>query len=145
MPLNDLNFRCVYPPRAFHGFTLIEVMIVIAIVAILTTVAYPSYVDQVRKARRVDATNALMDGSQLLERCFTRVNAYNDESCPDPTGTSGDGYYSISFASDEPTATTYTLVATPTGDQANDPCGVFTLDFLGNRTPTPDGRRCWGS
>jgi type IV pilus assembly protein PilE len=127
------------------GFTLIELMITITIVALLTAIAYPSYLEQVRKSRRADATSSLMDGSQLLERCFTRLNAYNDGACPDPTGASSDGYYTISFDTDEPTVTTYTLVATPTGDQANDNCGTFTLDHLGNKTPTPDGNRCWGS
>lgn len=58
------------------GFTLIELMFVVAIVAILLALAYPSYVDQVRKARRADATSTLMDRAQVLERCFSRLNTY---------------------------------------------------------------------
>lgn len=125
------------------GFTLIELMFVVAIVAILLALAYPSYVEQVRKARRADATSSLMDRAQSLERCFTRINTY--VGCPDPEGVSNDGFYTIEFGEDEPTATTYSLVANPAGDQVNDPCGTFTVDYLGNKTPVPDSHRCWGS
>jgi type IV pilus assembly protein PilE len=125
------------------GFTLIELMFVVAIVAILLALAYPSYLEQVRKARRADATSSLMDRAQVLERCFTRLNTY--VGCPTPEGLSNDGYYNIEFGEDEPTATTYSLVAEPAGDQVNDVCGEFTVDFLGNKTPVPDGNRCWGS
>lgn len=120
-------------------------MIVLSILAVLTVLAYPAFVDQVRKSRRADAISSLMSGAQVLERCFTRFNAYNADGCPDPTGVTTDGHYTISFGDGEPTATTYTLVATPTGDQTNDACDTFTLDHLGNKTPVPDGKRCWGS
>jgi type IV pilus assembly protein PilE len=131
-------------PRAF-GFTLIETMTVIAILAIVVALAYPSYVDSVRKSRRADAAATLMDRAQSLERCFTRFNAYDAADCPDPEGASNDGFYTIAFAEDEPTATSYTLIATPNGDQANDACGAFSVDYLGNKTPVPGSSRCWGS
>ena len=129
-------------PLAFGGFTLIELMTVLDILAIVLALAYPAYVDSVRKARRADATASLMDRAQSLERCFTRFNAYDDASCPDPAGASDDGFYTISIAR---TATTYTLTAAPAGDQANDNCGSFTVDYLGNKTPVPGSNRCWGS
>lgn len=124
------------------GFTLIELMFVVAIVAILLALAYPSYVDQVRKARRSDATSTLTDRAQSLERCFTRFNAYNDAACPSPVGPSEEGFYAITAVI---TATSYTLTATPQGDQANDACVAFTVDYLGNKTPAAGGARCWGS
>jgi type IV pilus assembly protein PilE len=127
--------------RTSRAFTLVETVIVVVILAILISLAYPSYVEQVRKARRADAESALLGSAQLLERCFTRLNAYNADGCPDPVGSSDSGYYTISIVRD---ATTYTLTATPEGDQANDPCGNFTLDHLGNKTPIPDSNRCWG-
>lgn len=128
------------------GFTLIEAMVVVAIIAIVVALAYPAYIDSVRKARRADAESSLLAAAQILERCFTRLNSYvvSDTGCPDPTGDSQDGFYTITFAEGSPTATTYTLVATALGDQDNDPCPQFTLDHLGNKTPAPDGRRCWG-
>ncbi len=127
--------------RVSLGFTLIEMMIVMAILAILLALAYPSYLDQVRKARRADATSTLMDRAQSLERCFSRLNTYVT-GCPNPAGASDEGFYTITV---ERTATTYTLTATATGDQVNDPCEDFTVDYLGNKTPIPDGNRCWGS
>jgi type IV pilus assembly protein PilE len=124
------------------GFTMIELMIVITIVGILTGIAYATYTDQVRKARRADATSSLLEGAQVLERCFTRFNAYNAVGCPNPAGASGDGYYTLTVTR---TANTYTLSAAPQGDQANDNCGTYTLDHLGNKTPVPSGDKCWGT
>lgn len=130
--------RRIHPP----GFTLIEAMIVAGILAIVVALAYPMYIEQVRKARRADAEASLLAAAQILERCFTRLNAYNADGCPDPAGASDDGYYAITVAR---TATTYTLIATAQGDQGKDPCGNYSLDHLGNKTPVPDGKRCWGS
>ena len=146
-PCNYLNkTRYNRSPGANPGFTLVEAMVVVAILAIVVALAYPSYADQVRKARRADAESSLLEAAQLLERCFTRLNSYvvSDTGCPDPTGASQDGYYTISFADGSPTATTYTLVATAQGDQANDPCTEYTVDHLGNKTPLPGSHRCWG-
>ncbi len=125
-----------------RGFTLIELMFVVTILAIVVALAYPAYIEQVRKARRADAESGLLDAAQLLERCFTRLNAYNAAGCPNPEGNSPDGYYAITV---NRTATTYTLTATPQGDQAKDACGDYSLDHLGNKTPLPDGNRCWGT
>ena len=130
------------PPFSMRGFTLIELMIVVAILAILIALAYPSYRDQVRKSRRADAESVLLEAASTLERCFTRFNAYNSDICPDVTGASENGFYTVTI---ERNATTYTLTATPQGDQVNDRCGTYTLDYLGNKTPTPDSRRCWGA
>lgn len=135
---------------ASRGFTLIEAMIVVGIIATTVALAYPAYLDSVRKARRADAESSLLAAAQILERCFTRLNAYTIDDgeggggCTDPTGPSQDGYYEITLDDDESGATTYTLIATPVGDQVNDPCGEYTLDHLGNKSPLPDGDRCWG-
>jgi len=148
MPISDFQFnqRSVkfrfLNTSATPGFTLIETMIVVAILAILVAIAYPGYADQIRKSRRADAVSFLMDRAQLLERCFTHFNAYNADGCPDPAGTTINGYYAVTVVR---TASTYTLTATPNGDQSFDDCGVFTLDYLGNKTPIADSDRCWGS
>lgn len=123
------------------GFTLIELMIVVAILAIIIGLAVPAYFEHVRKSRRADATSSLLNGSQLMERCFTRFNAYNDGGCPDPAGASAEGYYTLSITR---TANSYTLSAAPAGDQTKDKCGTFSLDHLGNKTPLPGNNRCWG-
>ena len=60
----------------FKGFTLIELMIVVAVIAILAAIAYPSYQDSVRKSRRADAKAVVLNAAQILERCYTQNNVY---------------------------------------------------------------------
>lgn len=125
-----------------RGFTLIELMMVIAILAIIMAVAIPAYNSQVEKTRRADATASLLNTAQQLERCFTRNNTY--AGCLDSEEfDSPDGFYGIDVDAD---ATSYDLTATAQGVQADDDCSPFTLDHLGNRGDDgDDSDRCWGS
>ena len=109
-----------------NGFTLIELMIVVAVIGIIAAIAYPSYIDSVRKSRRAEAKTALMEIAQKMESFYARNGRYTktDGSKPDlatdlnaPTE-SENGYYSMEI--DSATTTTYTLKASPKGDQAND-------------------------
>ena len=123
------------------GFTLIELMITVAILAIIIAIAVPVYYSQVEKTRRSDAITSLMETSQQLERCFTRTNSY--ENCLDPESfDSVRGFYGIR-ANTNPT--TYTLTATAQGSQSGDSCSPFELDHLGNRDAGSSTDRCWGS
>jgi len=124
-----------------RGFTLVEVMVAVVIVAILAAIAYPAYTAHVQKARRADATTALLGAAQQLERCFTRFDAYDADGCPTQWQTES-GFYLIGA---EITSTGFLLTAEPTGPQEADPCGSLTLNHLGQRTPTPGPHRCWGS
>jgi type IV pilus assembly protein PilE len=117
-----------------RGFTLIELMIVVAVVAILAAVAFPAYTQYVEQTRRADAQSALLNAAQNLERCFTRNNSY--ANCPDPAGPSPDGFYTITS---DLGATTYTLTATAV---RNDACSPFGIDERGNRTSNAAGTRC---
>jgi type IV pilus assembly protein PilE len=117
-----------------------ELMIVIAILAIIVSLAYPAYTEQVRKARRADAVSTLMSTAQYLERCFTQTNSYT--GCIEPSGDAADGYYTISMSEYE--SDTYTIQAAPQGAQTSDPCGTYTLDYLGNKTSGSETDRCWG-
>jgi type IV pilus assembly protein PilE len=121
-----------------RGFTLIEVMITVAVLAILAAIAVPSYNEYVRKSRRADAKVALAQTAQQLERCFAQNNTFvydaaDAPSCPQDF-TTNDGYYTVVVAA---TVTTYTLSAQPTGKggQNNDAqCGKFILDSNGSKT-----------
>ena len=66
--------------RSARGFTLIELMIVVAIIAIISAIAVPMYGNYVQKSRRTDAKAKLMEVAQSLERCFTQFSAYDDSS-----------------------------------------------------------------
>lgn len=127
------------------GFTLIELMIVIAIIAILAVIAIPVYTSFVEDARRTDGKEALQSTAQRLERCYTQHGAYDDDNC----GIAGDldgggfdspeGHYSITH--DGLSATEYTLEAAPQGGQSDDDCGTLTLTNTGSQGS--DGTDCW--
>ena len=123
-----------------RGFTLIELMITIAILAILMGIAYPAYTGYVERSRRADAISGLLQAAQQMERCFTRTNTYSGCTV---VSTSPDGHYSIIATQ---AATTYSLSAAPTGAQTGDDCGTFTLNHLGiKEAGGSDSDRCWGS
>jgi type IV pilus assembly protein PilE len=140
--------------RREAGFTLIELMITLAIVAILAAVALPSYQSLMQQARRNDAKTGLMQSAQALEACFTEFNAYNNVECiPWVSGVgsvdarSPDGYYRVtsknSSGTEQLASSRFILYATPVagGAQAGDACGVFVLDSSGTRSAALAG--CW--
>lgn len=133
--------------RRVAGFTLIELMVVVAIAGILAAIAYPNYMDYVRKGNRTDARATLLQTSQVLERCFTQYSAYNNAGCTVLNGGTVDSperLYTVGVVSD---ATTYTLTATPVAGRAqaaDAKCATLTLNNLGVRgaTGTSTGE-CW--
>jgi len=138
-----------------QAFTLIELMVTVAIVGILAGIAYPSYQDSVMKSRRADAKGALLGFANAMERHFTETNSYLGAGTTNgntgiPTVFSatspvdgGTAYYNLTI--NAATAASYTLNAAPTGAQANDKCGTLSLTQTGVRgistaIPVAD---CW--
>jgi type IV pilus assembly protein PilE len=105
------------------GFTLVELMIVVAIVGILASVAIPSYQGSVIKSRRSDATGALFIMSNKMEQFFTENNTYVGA-----TAVAGDSTDHFAVTITAQNATTYALKATPVGTDA---CGFLTLTGWG--------------
>lgn len=133
-----------------RGFTLIEVMVVVAIIGILAGIAYPSYIESVRRSARADAQSDIMQIAQTAERFFTQNNQYQFDRAgvafPLPfnqSPRSGTARYNIDIAF--PTPQTYVLRAVPAGSQVGDVCGTLQVNQLSVTTPNlgTDGRPCW--
>ncbi|SJM92318.1 type IV pilin protein [Crenothrix polyspora] len=140
-----------------HGFTLIELMISVAIVGILASIAVPNYQNHIKKARREDAKAALLSFANAMERHYSETNSYCDAAidtsteaniCGDnnkkDTGApaiysnkspvdGNDRYYDLSIK--EADITRYTLWAKPLNKE--DECGTFILDHTGKRSLDP--------
>lgn len=137
------------PATRPEGFTLIEVMIVVAIVAILAAIALPSYNEYIRRGHRADARAGLLQAQQWLERAATATGVY-PTSLPASLTWSGDGTkrYDIALAAGATNAA-FTLTATPKGAQVGDKCGTYTLTHTGLRgangvTSGAIVTECWG-
>lgn len=112
-----------------RGFTLIESMIVVLLIGILASIAYPTYISHLIKSHRTDALVSLTQEQITLERCYAQNSSYNQacDSLPSFPKISLHGYYQLTL-SDLGTAT-YTLTATPIGSQKNDShCARFTIN-----------------
>jgi type IV pilus assembly protein PilE len=135
--------------RRTRGLTLIELMVALAIAVIVMSVAYPSYMEQVRKGRRAEAQAVLMEATQFMERHATENMRYDRDRAGTavtlPASLSKapkDGnarHYSVSLQ--EVAQDSYTLRAVPTGSHESDSCGTLTVDHRGIKQAAR--AECW--
>jgi type IV pilus assembly protein PilE len=147
--------------HASSGFTLIELMVTVAIVTILATIAVTSYTSQVQKSRRTEAKGALLDLAGREERLFSTTNAYSNQESFLGYGAAvamtnmpfGNNYYTLTATVPDPAQAagipSYILTATPVAgtSQATDTqCGSFSVNQLGVQTVTGTYTvsQCWG-
>ena len=150
------------PIQKQKGFTLIELMITVAVIGILSAIAYPSYVAYVQRANRTEVKAILLQNASILERNFTMASRY-DNTQLDGLGTAtggliilksppgGTARYTIlaAFSSVAPCTLgqCFKLSATPVGTMALDACGTYTLDHAGVQDVTGGSlsvAECWG-
>lgn len=134
---------------ARRGFTLIELMIVVAIIGLLGAIAYPAFMGQVRKSRRADAIKALAQVQQAQERYRAGNASYGDMTTLGLTSATlvPSGYYTINITGNS--ASGYTATATAAGAQSSDSaCTALSVSLTGgnityDRTGSGSVRTCW--
>ena len=139
---------------ASHGFTLIEVMIVVAVIAVLAAIALPNYNEYIRRGHRAEARTGLLQAQQWMERSSTATGLYPASAqFPAALTTVPSGRYAITVvtppASSPNAGASFTLRATPQVGQAGDKCGNYTLNQTGLRgaagvTTGTIITECWG-
>jgi type IV pilus assembly protein PilE len=145
------------PPRTrIAGFTLIELMVTVAVVAILGTIAMASYSSQIQKSRRTDARSAVMDLAGREEKLFSTVNAYSAAAsdlgygavgAPWPISVGPNNYYNVSVTVANPPVS-FLITATAINAQTADTkCTTLSVDQLGTQTSTgtDTAANCWGN
>ena len=124
-----------------RGFTLIEVMITVAIIALLAAVAYPAYTDHLRKSRRAEAQSLMMNVALRQQQFLldTRAYAADLSALQVTTPASVASYYGVAMVVGTGAVPEFTVTATPLGAQEGDKCGVLQLDEQGTKSPA----NCW--
>lgn len=144
------------PTLRRRGFTLVELVVAVALLGVILSIAVPQFLEYVRAAKRADTTGVLTEAAQFMERNFSNTGRYDKDAAGNdialPAGltvaprsaSAGEAYYNISFVG-TPTDSAFTLQAVPVNSMSGDACGTFTLTNTGLRKV--DGSRplgeCW--
>lgn len=147
-------------PEVMRGWTLIELITVLAIMALLTAIAWPSYTQHVQRGHRLEAVAALLEAQHFMERHYTAFGSYSSTVASGASsGTApvapalplrlqnipaAGPRYVLSVA--QVTANSYTLSAVPTGTMTNDRCATLTLTHTlvrGTAGGTATAAECW--
>ena len=140
--------------RARRAFTLIELLIAVAVASVLVAIALPSFFEQRARARRTDVQAALLEDAGYMQHYYSSHNAYTDTPAPQLPSTrtprTGAASYTISVGVPAGDPTSFMLTAVRSGAMSADPCGDFTYDNLGQRglvagtfAAGRDAERCW--
>ena len=132
-------------PRSSHlasrrnprGFTLVELLVAMAALAILAAIALPAFFEQLARARRSDVQAALLEDAAYMQHYYASHNAYMDTPAPQLpfaiTPRQGTASYAITVSVPAGDPTSFVLTATRSGPMSSDACGDFTYDNLGRR------------
>jgi type IV pilus assembly protein PilE len=143
--MNTVQSNGAPAPKRVRGFTLIEVMVVVAIVGILAAIAYPSYTAYVTRGKRVEGRNALLDAAARQERYYSDNNQYGALATVGVSSASENGHYQVSIALGSGNQS-FTLSAAPE-TFVDDVCGTLTLTNTGVKGisgGTGSVGDCWG-
>ncbi len=124
-----------------QAFSLIELLISLAIAALLAAMTIPSYQHYILQARRVEGQTALLDAANRMERYYSQTHSYQDStlSLLGLTASTTNGYYTLSLS--QLSDTSYLIEASPNATQKDDTCGTLAINQLGQRLPDISG--CW--
>ena len=137
------QLQCTAGAASHRGMTLVELAIVLAVVAILMSLAIPAYTQQSLRVHRSEAIQSLLKAAICQEQVLARTGTYDTSRCL--TG-AANGRYEISYTAANSQSLQYTATATPLGPQSSDICGALSLDQSGRRTVGEAGisaTKCW--